>query len=227
MAVDPKQFWEAKLLAWERGRYGRQERPGIVEWIANRSSMSLRFRVAITPELLKPLLDRRRVVELGCGTGVLVEKLLEYGAASYLGIDIAETAISRAREYHGEHNLRIRFEVGSVADMAPLATDLVISLGLLDWLTDDEIRVLFEKSGEADFFHAIAEKRPGFQQSLHRAYVQIAYGHRTGSYRPRYLTCDQVKTPATAVVQRPVYVYRNWRLSFGALISSLPIGERI
>jgi hypothetical protein len=156
----------------------------------------------------------------------MAAKFIEYGAASYRGIDIAETAIERARERYGEHDPRIRFEVGNVADMPPLAADLVISLGLFDWLKDDEITEVFRKSGAADFLHAIAERRPGFQQALHRAYVQLAYGYRTDSYRPRYLTSDHIKTRVTEV-HGPVYVYRSWRLSFGALISSLPIGQEI
>ena len=148
MPVDPKQFWEDKLLTWEQGRYGKPERPlGLLEWIANRSSMSLRYRVAITPELLKPFLAGKRVVELGCGSGLLAAKLIEYGAASYLGIDIAETAIRKARESHGGRDARIAFAVGGVADLQPLAADLVISLGLLDWLRDDEIANVFAKSG--------------------------------------------------------------------------------
>ena len=54
-----------------------------------------------------------------------------------------------------------------------------------------------------------------------------AYGYRTESYRPRYFTCDHIAALATAVVPRSLYVYRNRRLSFGALISSLPVGEAI
>ncbi|MGM3932456.1 class I SAM-dependent methyltransferase, partial [Salmonella sp. NW378] len=81
----------------------------------------------------------------------------EYGAASYLGIDIAEAAIMRARERYGENDGRIRFEINGVAEMAPLAADLVISLGLFDWLRDDEIADVFRKSGSAHFLHAIAE----------------------------------------------------------------------
>lgn len=225
MVVDPKQFWEAKLLAWEHGRYGRPDHPGLLEWIANRSSMSLRFRVAVTPELLKPFLSGRHVVELGCGSGLMAGKLIEYGAARYLGIDIAESAIRKARERYDKLNPRIAFQVDSVADMPALKADLVISLGLFDWLNDDEITQLFRKSGSADFLHAIAEYRPGFQQWLHRAYVQLAYGRRTGGYRPRYLTCEQIKTSAIGATRRPIYVHRSRRLSFGALISSLPIGR--
>jgi len=228
MPVDPKQFWEDKLLTWEQGRYGKPERPpGLLEWIANRSSISLRYRVAITPELLEPFLAGKRVVELGCGSGLLAAKLIEYGAASYLGIDIAETAIRKARESHGGRDARIAFAVGGVADLQPLAADLVISLGLFDWLRDDEIANVFAKSGAADFLHAIAERRPGIQQWLHRAYVQLAYGYRTHSYRPRYFTCAHIEALAIATVPRRLYVYRNRRLSFGALISSLPVGEAI
>jgi len=102
---------------------------------------------------------------------------------------------------------------------------LVISLGLFDWLMDDEIADVFRKSGSSDFLHAIAERRPGIQQWLHRSYVQLAYGYRTDQYRPRYFTCDRIKSLAD--VRRPLHVYRSWRLSFGALISSLPIGPKI
>jgi len=228
LPVDPKQFWEDKLLTWEQGRYGKPVRPlGPLEWIANLSSMSLRYRVAIAPELLEPFLAGKRVVELGCGSGLLATKLIAYGAASYLGIDIAETAIRKARECHVGQDARIAFAVGGAADLQPLAADLVISLGLFDWLRDYEIANVFAKSGSADFLHAIAERRPGIQQWLHRAYVQLAYGYRTESYRPRYFTCDHIAALATAVVPRSLYVYRNRRLSFGALISSLPVGEAI
>jgi hypothetical protein len=95
MAVDPKQFWEAKLLAWEQGRYGRPGRPrDILEWIANRSSMSLRFRVAITPELLRPNLANKRVVELGCGSSIMAGKLIEYSAGA---VSASTSAIETAR----------------------------------------------------------------------------------------------------------------------------------
>jgi SAM-dependent methyltransferase len=225
MAVDPKQFWEAKLLAWEEGRYGRPDRPrGLLEWIANRSSMSLRFRVAIAPELLRPYLAGKRVLELGCGSGIIAGKLIEHGAASYLGIDIAESAIEKARSRYG-NDARMQFQVGNVAGLPSLSADLIVSLGLFDWLTDDEIASVFRQSSKADFLHAIAERRPGIQQWLHRSYVQLAYGYRTDSYRPRYFTCDHIKS--LAEVHQPLHVYRSWRLSFGALISSLPIGPKI
>ena len=227
MTVDPKQFWETKILAWERGRYGsRNHAYNLLEWIADRSSISLRFRVAITPKLLRPHLAGKRVVELGCGSGLMASKLTEYGAASYLGIDIAESAINAACARYGE-DPKIRFMASSVADMPRISADLVISLGLFDWLTDDEVSDVFRKSGTADFLHAIAEQRAGAQQWLHRSNVHLAYGYRTNSYRPRYFNCGQIGRLAAAVINRPIYVFRSWRLSFGALLSSLPIASRL
>jgi SAM-dependent methyltransferase len=227
MPVDAKDFWETKLIGWEQGRYGRPDRPlGFLEWIANRSSSSLRFRVSIVPELLKPFLANKTVVELGCGSGLIARKLLDYGASSYLGIDIAKSAIEKARSRHG-NDARMQFQVGSVAELPPLSSDLVVSLGLFDWLTDEEIATVFRQLGKADFLHAIAERRPGVQQWLHRSYVQLAYGYRTDQYRPKYFTCEHVRSLSVAGASRPLYVYRNWRLSFGALLSSLPIGPQV
>ncbi len=114
-----------------------------------------------------------------------------------------------------------------MADLPSLSADLIVSLGLFGWLTDEEIAEVFRQSGKADFLHAIAERRPGLQQWLHRSYVQLAYGYRTDRYRPRYFTCDHLKSLAAASTRRPFYVYRNWRLSFGALLSSLPIGPEV
>jgi SAM-dependent methyltransferase len=225
MVVDPKQFWESKILAWEHGRYSKPDRPmSLLEWIADRSSMSLRYRIVVTPELLRPFLANKRVVELGCGSGLLAGTLIEYGAKGYLGVDIAEPAIEKAREtYRGRD--QIEFVVSDIGSLPRISADLVVSLGLFDWLTDDEIADVFRKSGSADFLHAIAERRRGVQQWLHRSYVQLAYGYRTMSYRPRYFTYDQIRRLATAADNRRIYAFRSWRLSFGALISSLPISK--
>ena len=72
--------------------------------------------------------------------------------------------------------------------MPKVTHDVVLSLGVLDWLTDEELAILYEKQGRADYLHAIAEQRASIQQLIHRAYVHMAYGHRTQGYKPRYFT---------------------------------------
>ncbi|MBT5108905.1 MAG: class I SAM-dependent methyltransferase, partial [Rhodospirillaceae bacterium] len=53
----------------------------------------------------KPHVKGRRIVELGCGSGLLARDLLACGALSYQGFDISPIAIDRARVMAREHKL--------------------------------------------------------------------------------------------------------------------------
>ena len=118
-SFDPKAFWNAKILGWEASRYGGAS-PGLVEGLAGRASSSLRFRLDVAARLLAPHLAGRRVVELGCGSGLLAERLLTLGAASYQGYDISDAAIGRGGATAPRSPLReaMRFAVAAVADAA-------------------------------------------------------------------------------------------------------------
>jgi len=228
MTVEPKKFWEGKILGWEQGRYGQKEkRSSVLEKLADRSSASLRFRMEITGQLLVPHVEGKRIVEIGCGSGLLSETLLAAGAQSYIGYDIAENAIDHASRSAAKSGFsdKARYEVAAVSDLPDLEADLVFSLGLLDWLTDEELKTVFKVGGSADFLHAIAEKRASLSQLIHRAYVQMAYGHKTGSYRPRYYRISEIELLLRPYTDAKLHVYRDPLLSFGALVSSLPIEQ--
>ncbi len=229
MVVDPRQFWEQKILTWEEGRYGSTlEGRTLLESAANRSSASLRFRMAVAKQLLRPFVAGKHVVEIGCGSGLLAKDILAMGAVNYTGYDIAEAAVIqakiRARDNHIED--KAYFEVRSVMDLSDLKADIVISLGLIDWLNDDELEILFKSGRSAQYLHAIAEKRPSISQFLHRIYVYLAYGHRTGSYVPRYYTVTELKSRIQRYNPKDVRIFRHSKLSFGTFISDLPIDEQ-
>lgn len=229
MTVDPKQFWEKKILTWERGRYDApREGATLLESVANRSSGSLRFRLDITRQLLAPYVAGKHVVEVGCGSGLLAMDILDKGAASYTGYDIAEIAVTEARRrVEGtKSGQRARFEVCSVMELPKLEADIVFSLGLLDWLTDEELDALFKATGSSDYLHAISEKGRSLAQWLHRAYVHLSYGRRTGSYVPRYYSVAWLEPLIQRHNPADVNVFRHPSLSFGALVSSLPIISR-
>lgn len=224
-----RRFWEEKILAWERGRYhiGKDNAGGLLEAVADRLSGSLRFRLDTAIALVEPLMRGRSVLELGCGSGLLANRFLDAGATDYLGVDIASVAIdaAEARRSSGQVAERARFVCSSLDDLSAISQDFVFSLGLLDWLTDHQLDHLFRLQGKADFLHAIAERSNGVAQLVHRGYVQIAYGWRTKTYRPRYYSCAGIAAMTrTHRGPGPIYVFRHHRLTFGALVSSLPIG---
>jgi SAM-dependent methyltransferase len=230
MTTDPKEFWESKIRTWEEGRYEqRKSKGGVLERIADASSRSLRFRIQVGVELIEKQIKGKTVLEVGCGSGIIAQRFIDAGAKSYHGIDIAESAIAIANRRKNDQGWsdKISFAVGTIRDMPKVTEDVVFSLGVLDWLTDEELAILFERQGKAEFLHAIAEKRSSLSQYAHRAYVQVSYGYRTGAYRPRYFPAATIARLAAKHRQGPFYAYRDPRLSFGALISTFPIGDTI
>ena len=75
---------------------------------------------------------------------MLAEQLLEAGCASYLGIDISERAIAMAKERNAGSDWcdKMIFTTGTIDEMPDKQADLVFSLGLFDWLGEEEIENL-------------------------------------------------------------------------------------
>lgn len=85
----------------------------------------------------------QRVLDVGCGPWGCLDML---GDVDYLGIDISAEYIEHARRHSGG---RGRYEVASASQLRELAEepfDLVIAVGLLHHLDDDEARSLLDDS---------------------------------------------------------------------------------
>ena len=220
---DRKAFWEGKILGWEHGRYDiAGPARGLLERMADHASASLRFRLDIAASLLAPHVEGQHVLDLGCGSGRLATALLQAGATRYTGVDIAEAAIEagRARALDEGWGDRARFICGGLDTLDGIDADLVVSLGLTDWLDDEELSRLVRAG--TDCLHAISERRASPTQWLHRAYVHLAYGRRSLGYVPRYLSVDALEVLA----DRPLTAWRHPRLSFGALVTTLDLAPR-
>lgn len=85
-------------------------------------------------------LKGKRVLDIGCGAGLLSEALARAGA-QVTGIDLAEDAIGIAREHAAAQTLEIEYRVcsaESLAEEAPDSFDVICCLEMLEHVPDPE-----------------------------------------------------------------------------------------
>jgi ubiquinone/menaquinone biosynthesis C-methylase UbiE len=94
------------------------------------------------------ILPEQRVLLLGCGVGILAERLIDYNLEC-VGIDVSETALEKARERLKDHP-NYRFEVADVCNLPE-------SLGYFDVIFDEHCThciVLDDRKAMWQSFHA-------------------------------------------------------------------------
>jgi SAM-dependent methyltransferase len=103
-----------------------------------------RARTTVVAEHVRPI-PGTRVLDLGCGPARLLEHL---GDVRYVGIDMSEEYIERARRTYGDH---AEFRVGDATalDDDLRGFDLVLAFGVLHHLDDDSARRLLSGAGAA------------------------------------------------------------------------------
>jgi SAM-dependent methyltransferase len=82
---------------------------------------------------------RGRLLDSGCGTGENT-LLAAAGGADALGVDVAPTAIERARRKAAERGVTARFEVGDVLNLGQFGAgfDTIIDSGVFHVFDDDD-----------------------------------------------------------------------------------------
>lgn len=222
--TDRRVFWERKILTWDHDRYDPPATgASLLARAQSRLGTSIRHRMELALAALTPHLEGKRVIELGCGTGRLAPLLIERGAAEYVGYDLAEGAVARASDGARSAGFgdRVRFEQIDVSSLRSLDSDIVVSLGLLDWLDDGQIEHVFELGRGTHFLHSFSEARRSFVQAVHSAYVFVAYGHASRGYVPAYHQASMLASMARARGASSTRFVRDPRLSFGTFITSL------
>jgi 2-polyprenyl-6-hydroxyphenyl methylase/3-demethylubiquinone-9 3-methyltransferase len=85
-------------------------------------------------------LQGQRVVDLGCGGGILTEALAKAGAHAS-GIDLNEEALAQAKTHATEHHLSIHYQaipIEQFAEQHPAAFDAVTCMEMLEHVPDPE-----------------------------------------------------------------------------------------
>jgi len=213
--VDPKVFWDRKILQWEHDKYVKPPWGGLFDVNA-----ALKGRMSVARGLLRHATGLS-VVELGCGSGFLLPYLKEVKIRSYLGVDLSKVALEAARERAAGLDLdfHCEFVESPVQDFAIPPTDLCFSLGLLDWLSLEEAGLVLADNSPRYFFHSFSERQFALKRLVHQAYVFSFYGHKSGGYVPKYWRREDL---ARAVGGRPLSFLSDKKLGLGAIVHNLP-----
>jgi SAM-dependent methyltransferase len=86
------------------------------------------------------------VLDLGCGTGRVAEAVLDAGAAAYVGLDVSPRMLELARERLSRYD-DVELVESDVAEAALDGTyDLVLALGLFEYLDDPSAAVAWMRA---------------------------------------------------------------------------------
>ncbi len=185
-SVDPQQFWERKILKWERVRYSKWASAYPISW-------SIRNRLRTASEIVHQRASADwRLVELGCGSGVFAN-LLQNNFGHYFGLDIAKNAIELATERIQKPGFY--FQAADVRTEQIPKADLTIFLGLTDWLNFAELELLFQRIHSRNILFSYTDSRKLTRINPYRWYRSWADRslNRT-NYRARSYEQDQIQS---------------------------------
>ena len=206
-----KTFWNKKILPWESSKY--DSHPKIFDVNA-----SIKYRLQLTASILYQIGEGKHLLELGCGSGRLWSQINALKLSHYTGVDFSETAITSFQQNtQGFKKFNLSLLCGDCTN-ADTSADIVVSLGLLDWLPLEKIKKLSETHKNTWYLHSFSEKKLSFSQMIHSLYVFINYGYKSGPYSPHYRKAEDL----LFVFGSNAKIYRSSKLSFGAFIYHLP-----
>jgi hypothetical protein len=174
----------------------------------------------IAARILNSQAKRLCLADLGCGSGRLFELLERERFARLIGVDVSEAAIREASRKFD--NPSISFSCVDITQDALPDAECFVALGLLDWLSDPEIKDLFSKLGDRHFLFSFSEKRSNLMILIHAIFLKLTGSDLGTKLRPRYQSLEEIRLLLSDSQRRRLRVYRHRSMAFGTLITDLP-----
>lgn len=210
-----KIFWDDKILNWEKEKYYAKNMFFDV-------NSSVKYRMKLTNKILSKISKNKVLLEIGCGSGLLIDELSKIGIKKYIGVDISSKAIKEAKlKAKLIENIEFEFINADISQIKNLKVDICFSIGFIDWITIENIKLMNRKIKSNFFFHSFSEKKISMSQFCHRLFVFLKYGYKSNGYQPNYYEAKQI-LDCFIHSKNSTKFFRDNKLSFGTFIYNLP-----
>lgn len=204
-------YWRTSAQNWETRRYDKPWSRFIYSSLLNRMQY-LAFIIEQMPE-------GSHIIELGCGSGRLFDHVKNKKRLKYSGFDISPAAISEAQARWKDYP-NATWSCGDISDAPQISGDLVVSAGLLDWLTNEQIQILIERAQAPYFVHSFSKKKNTIGVYIHVLFTYLQTVLNKRKYDPRKFTFAQIGNLFNQTEN--LKFIENRKLSFGCFVTYLP-----
>ena len=221
-----EEFWDNKILRWEDSAYGPAPAAPLARVFHSLRS-SIRARLNLAAETLAPHIENNsRVLDLGCGSGFLGERILTETPGYYEGIDLSGRACERARERLASFEGRARITRGAALETAWPDAEIVVALGLLDWLEVGEIDALLARLSKHRFVFSFSEASPSLAARVHRLWLVRRTQFMGTPARAHHHSESFIREILARHSCGPVCFVRDPSMRFGVLVTNLEEGAQ-
>jgi 2-polyprenyl-3-methyl-5-hydroxy-6-metoxy-1,4-benzoquinol methylase len=170
-------YWRDAAPEWDESSYaGRIRGLPLVERAATLLRAHIRERGQTAERRLAPWIAGKSFLEIGIGGGELLTRLLELGAAQGTGIDISPRVVEIARKRAADAGVaeRATFVAAKIEDISePVDPDVLVGLGIIEYLTSDDLASLLQRIHPCEIFLSFDEKEYTFKKGLHAVYRRL------------------------------------------------------
>jgi 2-polyprenyl-3-methyl-5-hydroxy-6-metoxy-1,4-benzoquinol methylase len=173
------EYWKDFAMQWEESSYDRRsDGLSLVERVATRQREHILARRQTALRYLAPRVAGARVLEIGCGGGALALDLARHGAAHVVGIDISPEVIQLATAKARTEGLADRTDfIAGAIESSPIErfgdVDVIVGLGILEYLDPDAVVRLIAALRPRALFFAFDERRVSLKTALHFVYRRL------------------------------------------------------
>jgi SAM-dependent methyltransferase len=216
------EYWKTNSLRWEAGAYFEEKtsvKKGLLESISHSfRGRSTYVRMEKACQFLKPYIQNKSLLDIGCASGRFAQMLVEAGAKHVTGVDISDEVVEVAKDNIKSSPFRQQFTF-SVADIRENHSsfdqvDITTALGVIEYFTPDDLNQLFANIPSPYFFFHIAGNTSTFRTQF-RHFLRLCYLKLKGCPCVYFYDLKQIITVASQ------YGYTNiWQ--DGYFVTNLP-----